>query len=647
MKNILMTNKIFVVILLLIFSGVPTMTVFAQADEVSAARLMIDKNELAPALTKLDAVIKNEPNNAAAYAERARILFYQKKNEQAAADADKALGLDPKNAVALNLRGLFKKGRNDYEGAIADFTAAVNSDSTLVKAYYNRADTYAIQKKYDAALTDLDRAVKLLPQNANAYVLRAQIYEKLGKTDLAIVDYTSGIKIKPKDLILLGSRGNLYLNSYKFDLAIADYRQALEVEPQNAGIKENLTMALARQKYLKPGAKIDDAASVKAMTAAIDVYSQKDYQAAVKFYTECINALIIADGCYKGRADAYRKLEKYDLALADYDIAVELSPTSAQNYTNRGLNYFHQKNYEAAIKDYNRAIELDPKNSVNYQNRGASLANLGKDAEGEADVKKALAMNPNDPSIKVTLDQIEANLHPPEQKIINGGASTEPLSSAKEYFERATGKFTKDKDYEGAILDFTACLNLEPNNYSCYYSRGASYYSAGKLGESLADINKSLELAPTDAPALDLKPKIIRAIAAQAENAGVEKEFDAYYNEYNRLADLTNKTSETSLHPLYKRYTGVDLPNNLSDLRPLNSSQKTELCKIVTALNGYKQTMEQFKSKMKVLADGGKLDQLPELKKKEQSIEELAVMNFGSDQYDEDLKEHLGCGSPQ
>ena len=324
-----------------------------------------------------------------------------------------------------------------------------------------------------------------------------------------------------------------------------------------------------------------------------------------------------------------------------------MNATSAKNFSNRGLTYFRKKDFENAVKDYNRAIELDPKDSWSWLNRGASLANLGKLVEGESDVKKALELNPNEPQNKTTFDQIEAELHPPERKTFYGGASTEPLSSAKEYFERAAGKFTKDKDYEGAILDFTACLKLEPNNSSCYYSRGVAEYSAGKLAAALADINKSLELEPTYAPALDAKPKVIRAIAAQAENAGVEKEFNGYYSEYNRLADLTNKTSETSLRPLYKGYTGVDLPNNLGDLRPLNFSQKTEMCKIITRLNEYKQTMAQLKSKMKAMADGGKLNQLPELKKKEQSIEELSVMNFGSDEYDEDLKKHLGCSAPQ
>ena len=635
------TLLIFAVILV-----IQTITVDAQSDAaVSAAEAQIDKDQTAQAIAALNTVIASEPKNAAAYAQRARAYFIAKKSDLALPDAEKALSLDAKNAVAHNIRGLIKREHKDYDGAIADFTQAIETDPKFVKAIYNRADIYAAQKKFDLAIENLSQVVKIMPGNPNAYILRAKIYETQGKTDPAIADYTSSIKLKPNDLILLGSRGNLYLNIYKFDAAIADYRQALTVEPQNAGIKENLAMALARQKYLKPGVKIDDAATAAAMKTAFNAYNQKDYQAAVKSYTDCISNNPVADACYAGRADAERKLEKYDAAIADYNIAAELNATGAKIFSNRGLTYFRQKNYEAAIKDYNRAIELDPKDAASYQNRGASFANLDKLTEGEADVKKALELNPNDQSIKDTLDQIEAELHPAQQRIIYGGASTEPLSSAKEYFERAAGKFTKDKDYEGAILDFTGCLNLEPNNSSCYYMRGASYYSAGKLTVSLSDINKALELEPTYAPALDLKPKIIKAIAAQTENAGVEKEFDGYFNEYDRLAGSINDAN-AALHTLYKGYTGVEFPNDLDDLRPLNAAQKTEMCKIVSRISGFEQTREQLESKMREMMQAGKLDQTAELREKKKGSEELFIMS-GGDDYTVDSRKHLGCAAPQ
>ena len=45
------------------------------------------------------------------------------------------------------------------------------------------------------------------------------------------------------------------------------------------------------------------------------------------------------------------------------------NPTSAEDYVDRGNEFYDQDNYQAAISDYDEAIRLDPKYTRAHENR--------------------------------------------------------------------------------------------------------------------------------------------------------------------------------------------------------------------------------------------------------------------------------------
>ena len=51
-------------------------------------------------------------------------------------------------------------------------------------------------------------------------------------------------------------------------------------------------------------------------------------------------------GVYNNRAVVYRKQKKWDLALADYNKAIQINPQKTSAYLNRGNLYSDQKKWE-------------------------------------------------------------------------------------------------------------------------------------------------------------------------------------------------------------------------------------------------------------------------------------------------------------
>lgn len=74
---------------------------------------------------------------------------------------------------------------------------------------------------------------------------------------------------------------------------------------------------------------------------------------------------------------AWRKLGRYDAAIADYSRSLELEPDNIKTLNNRGYSYAKSGAYDAAIGDYSRVIALDPSNAHAYHNRGISYDKKG------------------------------------------------------------------------------------------------------------------------------------------------------------------------------------------------------------------------------------------------------------------------------
>ena len=49
-----------------------------------------------------------------------------------------------------------------------------------------------------------------------------------------------------------------------------------------------------------------------------------------------------------------------NLAIKDYNKAIQLDPELAEAYCNRGVAYEHTGEFERAIADHTKAIELQP-----------------------------------------------------------------------------------------------------------------------------------------------------------------------------------------------------------------------------------------------------------------------------------------------
>lgn len=157
-----------------------------------------------------------------------------------------------------------------------------------------------------------------------------------------------------------------------------------------------------------------------------------------------------------------------DLAIINFDKAIELNPQRFISYLSRGLAYRNKENYDRAIRDFNKAIQLELKmKSADVEQK--------KDDSTKRDKNRALDIH----------KLIQANPEPWFYYFQRGVA----------YSER--GKiYIKKGDYERAIADFNTFIQLNPNRADAYNDRGVAYGNKRDFDRAIADFDKAIQLNP-------------------------------------------------------------------------------------------------------------------------------------------------------
>lgn len=129
---------------------------------------------------------------------------------------------------------------------------------------------------------------------------------------------------------------------------------------------------------------------------AAAAYVRKDYEKAIRLYSEVIQLVPRDARLFYNRGNSYYKLGDLDRALADFSEAVVLVPDFVLALMNRANIYSKQSRFEDAIADYNKAIGSNPGDFLIFYNRAVANQRLGRLSEAVVDLNQAIRLKPDD-----------------------------------------------------------------------------------------------------------------------------------------------------------------------------------------------------------------------------------------------------------
>jgi tetratricopeptide (TPR) repeat protein/predicted aspartyl protease len=243
---------------------------------------------------------------------------------------------EPKDAAEFSRRGAAFAARREFAAAIADFDRACELAPDQPDYFYERGIAHAGNNQPVAALSDFDQTLKLKPDHVPARVARAEIRFRGGDSPHALEDLDAADRAASKEADARLQMSAIYAHADRLPEAIAQLDLWVAAHKADA----RLGSALGERCWVRSLAGVE-------LPQALG---------------DCNDALNLVD---KKASD------------------------SSRFFVSRGLVRLRLGDYQKSVDDFGSALALRPKEAWALYGRGVDELRLGKNADGEADLKSA------------------------------------------------------------------------------------------------------------------------------------------------------------------------------------------------------------------------------------------------------------------
>ena len=290
-------------------------------------------------LSLLDQEILDSPNELLPYFNRAKYFAGRNMGEKALEDFNRALRIDSTNTDVLFAKGELLFGYRDFEKAFEMYKKCNLSEPENVPCLLKNAEMNVHLRQYRKALEQINSALKINDQLAKAYYIKGRIYKETGDSSLAVSSYQTAIESDPSYYDAFIEAGLLYSEA-RSDLAIEYFNTAMELKPnsveavyaqayylQNSGLSDTARFSQADQLYQRI-LEIDPGnATAHFNQGFIDLEYRQNYRAASQHFSNAIELYPDYSQAFYNRGLCHESLDERNLALADYEKALEIDPT--------------------------------------------------------------------------------------------------------------------------------------------------------------------------------------------------------------------------------------------------------------------------------------------------------------------------------
>jgi tetratricopeptide (TPR) repeat protein len=330
--------------------------------------------------------------------------------------ADKTIALRPDIAQSYLWRGMAEASMKQLDKAETDFQTAVTKDPNNAAAYTGLGQLRAGQGHMPEALAMLEKALEKNPNEFVALndIAGIDVYTK--QPDKAIARIEQQIAKSPKNPAFYTLLGSVQLSTGDFNDARDNGKKAMELDPTNFRAVQVYTQAVASmgnvdeairtwEAWASGHPKDPDATSMLALLSQ----QKGDNAKAVEYYKKSLD---IANG-QGPSANVSQGLAANNLAYLmvtsgqNVDMALSYAQTARRNLPNSpdtadtlAWVYYYKGTYLSARDLLEGALKQSPDNASMHYHLGMTYSKLGRKADAQTQLKKAISLDPNSQTAK-------------------------------------------------------------------------------------------------------------------------------------------------------------------------------------------------------------------------------------------------------
>ena len=273
--------------------------------------------------------------------------------------------------------------------------------ATQISKYLKKAQSLYEINLFDEAKRIYEEILKIKPSQPQALINLGAIELQLGNVNEGINLLKKSLEIDPSQPQTLLNLGNGYLSLKEFSRAIDHYNLAIKINPNFFEAYSNKGMALRQLNQFD--------AAVSCYKKAIEIsphYIQAIFNLGFLFnqigkYQDAIFQYDLAltltkdKNIFYNKAIAAENLSQYEIALINYDNAINLDPCFFLAYCNKTGLLEKMKKYDDAITACDKYINICPKHEDIYIQKAFIFLSLGKTVEANKIFCEAEKIFPN------------------------------------------------------------------------------------------------------------------------------------------------------------------------------------------------------------------------------------------------------------
>lgn len=443
--------------------------------ELSKLEIKAKQNDLKGALRDYSRAIKETPRDVDLLVRRG--LTYEKLDQpkRALEDYSDALEIYPDYHLAYVRRGFLYEMQTELRLAEADYSMALALKKDDAEMYQRRAMLRVRLKQLSQAIEDYTLAVRYQKTSGRLYLERGRLYEKQGNHDAAIADFSSMITLEPDFSDGWFERGMVYHKLKEVSLAAADF---LEAQQRSLAPQAREQIQQIANNYFQQGR---------------DFMQRKEFKEAVQPLKNAVITRPDWDEAWFHLGESQEELRDLDAATAAYSSAIKANKAQYEAHYRRGRIFLANRRLEQAAKDFDMAREIKSDFIPAQVALGNTFNAMGEYEASLEALKRALALDPDQPKVHFTRGVIHKHLkqYPAAVSAFNQAIRYQK-AYPEAYFERAQAYFSQ-KQHSAAIKDLKKALKYKPTYPEANFESGNVYSDLGKAKKAVPFYSKAIQ----------------------------------------------------------------------------------------------------------------------------------------------------------
>jgi len=378
----------------------------AQADaQNNVGMALCLSGDIPAAMQAFQCALQADPNHAHALCNQSLVQMQESATGSGLEKLGRAARTDPVSGpVRANYGyGLCRVGAVN-EG-ILELKEAIGMNTHLFQAAYNLGKAYADHDALDIAERYLARALQFSPRSGEALTALGVIKTRQRMFPQAIGYFQSAVKIWPQRALSRSNLGIALGLSGDYHEASLHLRKAAELDPKDPHIpaqagwvhlmQDNLTSGLDE---LGIAVGLDQHISEVQNNYGICYIALNKPDLALTRFKLALELNPEFHAVHYQWGYAYANLKNVDSALREWEITARYEPANADCHVNRGVLLYQKGQIDEAIAEFRHVIVLRQNRMEDFSNLGLAYAKSGMNIQ-------KTARNPQDPRMKQALDR--------------------------------------------------------------------------------------------------------------------------------------------------------------------------------------------------------------------------------------------------